>query len=200
MNLFLPQQLWLLYAKYNWSTFSILSPQVMMLDMTPLKGLSRQPSETRTPESRVAALDMPRLTSTQYVDRARPRHVEQDPDLDSLITQLAAKLGESIAAQLQYGKNKISTDIPDKPSHMSQSNVNFIMQSDAKEPPIFRGDGSDKFTIHEWENLMILYLKKQTVPFQEQSQEILARLMGKAEDVVRIKLCNNISIDRTLIL
>lgn len=50
------------------------------------RGFARQPSVTRTPGLRASALDMPQLTSTQYVDRARPSHVEQDPDLSSLIT------------------------------------------------------------------------------------------------------------------
>lgn len=161
------------------------------------RGFARQPSEARTPVLRASALDMPQLTSTQYVDRARPSHAEQDPDLGSLITQLAAQLGESIVAQLQHDRNTISTDIPDKSSDMSQSNVKFVMQSDAKEPPIFRGDGSDRFTVHEWENLMTLYLKKRHIPVHEQSQEILARLMGKAGDVVRIKMRNNTAINHS---
>lgn len=65
------------------------------------------------------------------------------------------------------------------------------MQSDIKEPPIFRGDSSDKFTVHEWENLKTLYLKKRAIPVHEHSQEVLAKLMGKAGDVVKIKLRNN---------
>lgn len=52
------------------------------------RGLAKQTSETRTPGPRVSALDMPQLTSTHYVGRTRPGHVEQDPDLGSPITQL----------------------------------------------------------------------------------------------------------------
>ncbi len=66
---------------------------------------------------------------------------------------------------------------------MTLSNVKLVMQSDVKEPPIFRGDGLDKLTVQEWENLMSLYLRKRAIPIHKQSQEILDRLMGKAGDV-----------------
>ncbi|RXN35218.1 serine arginine-rich splicing factor 3 isoform X1 [Labeo rohita] len=66
------------------------------------------------------------------------------------------------------------------------------MQSDAKEPPVYRGDSSDKFGIREWEELMDTYLRKRGIPLAEQHQEILSRLMGKAKDVVRVTLrCNS---------
>lgn len=98
-------------------------------------------------------------------------------------------------AQLQTDRIMNNTRAPEQPSEMSLSNVKLVMQSDAKEPPIFRGDGSDKFTVHEWENLMTLYLRKQAFPVHEQSQEIMARLMGKVGDLVRIKLRNNTSVN-----
>lgn len=151
--------------------------------------------ETRTPGPRVTALGTPQLTSTRYVDRAVPNQLEQNPELGSLITQLAEKLSESITAQLQSQRNTDSIRTPEQPSEMTLPNVRVVMQNDAREPPIFRGDGSDKFTVHEWENLMTMYLRKRAVPIHEQSHEILAKLMGKAGDVVRIKLRNSSSID-----
>lgn len=96
------------------------------------RGFARQPAGTRTPGPRVSPQDMPQLTSTQYGDCDRPSHVEQDSDLGSLIAQLAAQLGESIAAQLQHDRNKISADTPDKSSDIFQSNVRFVMQLDAE--------------------------------------------------------------------
>lgn len=157
------------------------------------RGFLNQPSETRTPGPGVTALGTPQLTSTRYVDRAMPSHFNQNPDLGSLITQLAEKLGESITAQLQADRSTNSTSIP-LPTETTLPNVSVVLQSAAKEPPLFRGDGSDKFTVHEWENLMTLYLKRRAIPVHEQSQEILAKLMGKAGDVVRVKL-RNTSID-----
>jgi len=56
------------------------------------------------------------------------------------------------------------------------------------KPPYFRGDGTDKHTVHEWEEIMSVYLSKRGVPFQEYSQEIMSRLMGKARDIVKVTL------------
>lgn len=161
------------------------------------RGLFFRPLESRTPGPSVTALHTPRLTSTRYVDRAMPSQAEQNPDLGSLITQLAEKLGESIAAKLISDRCAHNTSTPVQPSEMTLPNVKVVMQSDVREPPIFRGDSSDKFTVHEWENLMTLYLKKQAIPVVEHSQEVLAKLMGKAGDVVRIKLRNDTSINHT---
>lgn len=158
------------------------------------RGLFIQPLESRTPGPSVTALHTPLLTSTRYVDRAMPSQFEQNSDLGSLITQLAEKLGESITAKLQSDRSTYNTSTPVQPSEMTLPNVKVVIESDVKEPPIFRGDSSDKFTVHEWENLMTLYLKKRAIPVHEHSQEVLARLMGRA-DVVRIKLHNNTSID-----
>lgn len=44
---------------------------------------------------------------------------------------------------------------------------------------------------------MTLYLKKLAIPVHEHSQEVLAGLMGKAGDVVRITLPNNTSVNHT---
>ena len=93
----------------------------------------------------------PILTSTRYVERTMPRQVDQDTDLGAIITQLAEKLGQSIVAQLQPDRGSHSMQNPEQPSEVHLSNVKLVMRSDAKEPPIFRGDESDKFTVHEWE-------------------------------------------------
>lgn len=142
------------------------------------------------------AFDTPVLTSTRYVDRAMPSPINQNPDLSSLISEIAEKLGQSITAQLR-SDNSTNRSNSEQPAEMTLSNVKLVMQSDVKEPPIFRGDGSDKLTVQEWENIMSLYLRKRAIPTDEQSQEILDRLMGKAGDVVKIKLRNNTSADCT---
>ncbi|KAK0130952.1 hypothetical protein N1851_034367 [Merluccius polli] len=66
--------------------------------------------------------------------------------------------------------------------------VKLVMKADVKEPPYFRGDGTDKHTVHEWEEIMSVYLNKRGVHPQEYSQEIMSRLMGKARDIVKVTL------------
>lgn len=157
-----------------------------------------------TPVRRVGRPDTPVLTSTRYDDHCTPgpsrlSTVEQGPDMSALITQLADQIGQSIAAKLQSEASRIIR--PDaggpevsQPAEMTLSNVKLVMQSDAKEPPLFRGDGSDKFTVREWETLMSTYLRKKGFPLHEHSQEIQSRLMGKASDVVKVRLRNDPSI------
>lgn len=121
--------------------------------------------------------------------------------LSTLITELANQIGQSIAAQLQDDKSDIES-LPaevhtsaQRPSELNLSGVKLVMQSDVKEPPIFRGDSSDKCSVHEWVEMVELYLLKRDIPTHNQSQEILARLMGKAKDVVKVTLRNNPSLD-----
>lgn len=163
------------------------------------RGVCNLNLDTRTPGRSDTVLASPQLTSTRNVHRDMPSLAGHSADLSLLIAELADKIGESITAKLQSDKTTHSlttnTDSAVQTPDTSMPNVSLVMHSDVKEPPIFRGDGSDKFSIHEWEKLMSLYLRKRVVPVQEQSQEILAKLMGKAGDVVRIKLRNNRSLD-----
>jgi dsDNA-binding SOS-regulon protein len=59
---------------------------------------------------------------------------------------------------------------------------------------VYRGDGSDKLSVHEWEELMFTYLRRRHVELGEQHQEMLSRLMGKARDIVKITLRSNPSL------
>jgi hypothetical protein len=72
--------------------------------------------------------------------------------------------------------------------------MNLVMQSDVREPPCFRGDGSDKYSVHEWEELMDVFLRKRGLPVIEQSQEIMSKLMGSARDIIKITLSSNTSL------
>lgn len=162
------------------------------------RGLFRQTLDTRTPGPGVRAIDIPVLTSTPYAENptaGQHCQIEQNTDLGSLITQLADKIGQSIVDKIQSDGSSQFNNKPPQALDMSLSNVRLVMQPDVKEPPVYRGDGSDKFTVHEWEDLMTLYLKKRAIPLHEHSQEIISRLMGKAGDVVKIKLRNDKSIN-----
>src|SRR4029434_5035922 len=63
--------------------------------------------------------------------------------------------------------------------------VNVVVKSD-KEPVIFRGDKTDKYTVTEWVEVMKSYLNKQNYGVQSQIEVVMGRLMGKARDVVKI--------------
>ena len=64
-----------------------------------------------------------------------------------------------------------------------------------KEPRVFRGDSSDKYTIQEWVDMSTDYLKRQRCDVPDQAEEIMSRLMGKARDAVKIDLWGEESLD-----
>lgn len=122
-----------------------------------------------------------------------------DPALSDLITHIAQQVGQSISAQLKgespvdegarvqnSGAGQVLVD-----STLNLTGVKLVMQSDVREPPVYRGDGLDKLSVHEWEELMETYLRKRNIQLGEQYQEMLSRLMGKAKDIVKITLRSN---------
>ncbi len=126
----------------------------------------------------------------------KPDEGFSSPDIGNLITQLAHQIGESIANQMQKTADShndksiptLSANLGEGHSELNMTGVKFVMQADVKELPHFRGDGTNKHTVHEWEKVMDIYLKKRGVPPQEHSQEVMSRLMGKARDVVKVTL------------
>lgn len=60
-----------------------------------------------------------------------------------------------------------------------------------KEPPAFRGDSSDTVTVSEWEDLMRDYVKRSNVRVEQQAEEILTHLRGRARDVVKFGTRNS---------
>ncbi len=133
------------------------------------------------------------------------------PDLNdaawyNLITHIAQEVGQTIiSAQSgeRYGERETSNaqtrslgagqSFSEAPS-LNLTGVKLVMQSEVREPPVFRGDGTDKFSVHEWEDLVDTYLRKRGIPVSEHHHEILSRLLGKAKDIVRITLRSNTSL------
>lgn len=153
---------------------------------------------------RVGGLGTPRISSTRIqVPPCELQSPQTRPhaDLSSLISELADRIGQSIAAQLRSDKKTsepvLAEGFRSEQAHsgLNLSGVRLVMQSDVKEPPVFRGDSNDKCSVREWVDLMDMYFVKRNIPTEQQSQEILSRLMGKAKDVVRVTLRNNVSLD-----
>lgn len=153
---------------------------------------------------RVGGLGAPRNSSTRIqippYELQSPQTTPRD-DLSTLISGLADQIGQSIAAQLRSDKNTTGPMLTEscrpEPGHsaLNLSGVRLVMQSDVKEPPVFRGDSSDKCSVREWVDLMDMYLVKREIPTEQRSKEILSKLMGKAKDVVKVTLRNNLSLD-----
>lgn len=135
-------------------------------------------------------------TDTSPIMQHKSSEDLSSPDLGNLITQLAHQIGESIANQIQKTAGNQSdksaptpsVNMAEGPPELNLTGVKLVMQADVKEPPHFRGDETDKYTVHEWEEVMDVYLKKRGIPPNEHSHEIISKLVGKAKDVVRVTL------------
>lgn len=138
------------------------------------------------------------LTSTPGgVDVAAISH------LTDMVGQLGAQIGESIVAKLMSagvvnasGAHQSNASLNMQHTHTStdsnevrhtDSHVTVHVKSE-KEPKFFRGDNSDKYSVQDWIDMTKAYLRKQRCPVDEQAEEIMGKLMGKARDVVKVAL------------
>ncbi|XP_054649004.1 uncharacterized protein LOC129190385 [Dunckerocampus dactyliophorus] len=117
--------------------------------------------------------------------------------LRDFIGELGMQIGESIASRLLTNQQQAT---PKQPScdaanittmsdqAIDLSKVSLIVRSDIREPPMFRGEGDDKYSIHEWIDVMEVYLQKRSLSLTEQRCEILNHLLGKAKNIVKVGL------------
>ncbi len=103
--------------------------------------------------------------------------------LVGMVERMGHSIGESIASCLE---SKVCG-----PSSLDSSVLNRVLKSEIKEPVCFRGDRADSYTIHEWEAIVLSYLRKIGTPIDEQADEVMGRLMGRAREVVRVGLRSN---------
>lgn len=107
---------------------------------------------------------------------------------DSIISRMQSH--NTVAPSTSATQNATSTLC--QHSHVTDSSqVHVVTQRKVKEPPYFVGDGSDSVTVYEWEDLNRTFIRKSNVRVEEQAEEILMHLRGKAKDVVRCGIRNN---------
>lgn len=107
--------------------------------------------------------------------------------LVGMVERMGRSIGESIASCLE---SKVCGS-----SSVDSSVLNRVLKSEIKEPVCFRSDRADPYTIHEWEAIVLSYLRKIGTPIEEQADEVMSRLMGRAREVVRVGLRSNPFID-----
>ncbi|KAJ8003295.1 hypothetical protein DPEC_G00167940 [Dallia pectoralis] len=73
-------------------------------------------------------------------------------------------------------------------------NVTVHVMSD-KGLQTFRGDSTDKYSVQDWIALIRTHVRKHGISVNDQAEEIMSHLMGKARDVVKIALRSDPEID-----
>lgn len=158
------------------------------------RGLSRVPF-TSTP--------MPSLEAVPNRDSDLPGIRNSDASIN-LIADIAKQIGQSIGENIvscleskaiSSGTGSSVIGETCNPRSVDISNLSLVLKSDVREPVYFRGDGSEKCTVHEWVEMMGIYLRKRGVAAVNQAEEVMCRLMGKARDIVKAGLRSNLSVD-----
>lgn len=135
-----------------------------------------------------------------------PTPINDDSRLQitELLEELGSQIGDSILDRLLADRSPSVLGHQTTPKTVKSelasttldlSRLNLIVRSDKREPPIFRGDGTDKHTVHEWIELMKVYLQKCDLPKAEHANEILNHLLGRAKNIVKVGLKSNPSPD-----
>lgn len=114
--------------------------------------------------------------------------------LRELLGELGNQIGDSIVSRLLASQN-VASPLPTTTSGLTKSEpllesskISLIVRSDIKEPPMFRGDESDKYTVQEWIDVMELYLQKSNCPEAEKADTVLSHLLGRAKSIIKVGL------------
>ncbi len=111
-----------------------------------------------------------------------------------LIGELGNQIGESIDSRI-LASQIVAIPSPTTRSGLTKSEpsldsskVSFIVRSDIKEPPMFKGDESDKYNVQEWIDIMELYLQKSSCPEAKKADTVLSHLLGRAKSIIKVGL------------
>ncbi|XP_035984622.1 uncharacterized protein LOC118558239 [Fundulus heteroclitus] len=126
--------------------------------------------------------------------------------MSDIIKLVGQQVADSIVAHLSPAH---STPTPSTPvvhsaptthgsaHNLDLSQVQLVPHRKLKEPPTFVGDVTDAVDVHGWEDLMKDYIKRANIRPEQQAEEILIHLRGRAKDVVKFGLRNS-GVDMTL--
>lgn len=117
--------------------------------------------------------------------------------LTDMVGQLGQQIGDSIVARLMSAglpdrDTVYSTPVTQKPvTVLTQSTQNtqhdsspvIVHVKTERDPVVFRGNSSDKYSVQEWIDMTKAHMRKQSYTKAEQAEEIQGRLLGKARDV-----------------
>ena len=145
----------------------------------------------------------PAASSTPFIPPGpKPAQVISVDTFGVLITDLAKQIGDNISASLsaihQPSVIQPNSATSQSSSHDGLSHLKVVVQSESKAPPYFRGDHSDTFSVHEWEDMMKCYMNRiKCNTHEEMFDLIMSRLTGRARDVVKVSLRSRPELDVT---
>ena len=125
--------------------------------------------------------------------------------LRDLLGELGTHIGDTVVSRILANQTPTPTlscpppmpppPLEPMPSPVDMSRLNIMVKAAVKEPVMYRGDGSDKYSVHEWIDVMDTYLHKKNCPTAEQADEILSHLLGRAKSIVKVGLKSSADIN-----
>ncbi|XP_073790010.1 uncharacterized protein [Danio rerio] len=162
------------------------------LDMLDCEGL---------PNSHVSNASMEQqgvFSSTPFPNSQPPNVVAAMSDI---ISQVGQQIADSIVTRLNQTHSVETQPVIDSPKHVTTENTSSqmldLLQSqmsfsrNVKEPPSFRGEMSDTVDLNEWIDIVRDYIKRNNLRKEQQAEEIMVHLRGKARDVVKFGIRNS---------
>lgn len=160
-------------------------------DFTP--PLNRPVGVSQEPNDISPMIPSPNVLATEIISQMGDviQQVSQKV-VHELMTHLSPSASTPLSNAASSSPHAVSSSAMSDASH-----VQLVSHRTLKDPPCFRGDNSDTVSVREWEDLMRAFVKKSNLRPEEQAEEILVHLRGKARDVVRFGTRNsNIDISR----
>lgn len=121
--------------------------------------------------------------------------------MTDIISQVGQQIADSIVSRLgplhsfdprstcSSSKNSKVDGTDSQMLDLIQSQLSF--SRNVKEPPSFRGEVSDTVDLSEWIDVMRDYIKRNNLKTEQQAEEILIHLRGRARDVVKFGIRNS---------
>ena len=140
------------------------------------------------PQCTSSALPSPEALANEIVNQMGDviQHVTQKV-VQNIITQLSPSVSTPLTNAIASPTN---ADVSSS-NMLDASHVQLVSHRKFKDPPCFRGESSDSVSVREWEDLMRTYIKKSNLRPEEQAEEILVHLRGKAKDIARVGTRNS---------
>ena len=140
------------------------------------------------PQRTSSALPSPEALANEIVNQMGDviQHVTQKV-VQNIITQLSPSVSTPLTNAIASPTN---ADVSSS-NMLDASHVQLVSHRKLKDPPCFRGESSDSVSVREWEDLMQTYIKKSNLRPEEQAEEILVHLRGKAKDIARVGTRNS---------
>lgn len=126
--------------------------------------------------------------------------------LTHMVGQLGERIGDSIVARLMSTgltecnaccmpvTARMEADLTHSSAQQNTAPVIVHVKTE-RDPVVFRGNNSDKYSVQEWIDMTKAHMRRQSYTKAEQAEEIQGRLLGKARDVVQVALRSDDTLD-----